>query len=129
MIYFLDEARLRLVKHSFYNKNDEDSDPGHVLFDSEDRLILETDELIDHVSTSSALTYTCFATNSITGKLIRKTKLLISEDGRRMIIRYIYIETRLKPIQVFEFDERQNKKIIYQIAQGLLLNELFRGLN
>ena len=112
-----------IEKFDFYKEYDGENKSyfSHVLFDSYNRFLSETDEIYDYLPKTASKTYNCLANNLINGTTIGKTKLLIEKTtSLPHIIKYIYLENNEKPVELHEYHSQHHSGLIYRINLGKL---------
>ena len=110
-----------IEKFDYYNEHDYENSTysSHILYDSYNRLLSETDEIYDYLPNAASKTYTCLANNLIDGMTIGKTRLLIEEtNSLPNLIKYIYIEKNEKPIEFHEYHSQHKSGLIFRINSG-----------
>jgi hypothetical protein len=114
------EVKMKLDKLDLYNRVEEET-KSYRLFDSQDRLVTETDEIIDFLPRSPAVAFTrmyiCQANTLPDEQIVGKTKLIVSSETP-LLIRYIYINVLTGPIEIYEYDSNHSSGLIYQIETG-----------
>ena len=118
-LYFKEGVNLVLEKFDFYNEMDTNKTYSHILYDSYNHISFETDEISDYLPASTSKTYNCMANDLRDGKLLGKTKLLIQAPHNiPHIIKYIYVEKSLNPLELHEYHSNHQSGLLYTIFKG-----------
>ena len=119
-----------LEKFDYYNQFEDNHNLNnkgfsHILFDSYNRYLHETDEIYDYLPRTASKTYNCLANSLRDGKIIGKTKLLIEKpNSMPHIIKYIFIEKSEEPIEIHEYHNQHHSGLFYRINSGIKKKQL-----
>jgi len=110
-----------LEKYDYYYQFEDRNNQGysHILFDSYNRYISETDEIYDFLPSTTSKTYNCLANSLRDGKIIGKTKLLIEKpNSLPHIIKYVFIEKTEEPVELHEYHSQHHSGLIFRLNSG-----------
>jgi hypothetical protein len=112
-----------LEKYDYYYEFEDKNKKGysHILFDSYNRFMSETDEIYDYLPNTASKTYNCLANSLRDGKLIGKTKLLIEKpNSQPHVIKYIFFEKNEEPVELHEYHNQHHSGLIFRLNSGSL---------